>query len=114
MKTYIKMYRLCLVVTLVTLFVACSKDDGDNPIPTELVTNVYAVGEKLNGTSYLPTLWKNGEAQYLNDGSNEGYAYSVAVSGSDVYAVGEDRKSTRLNSSHVKISYAVFCLKKKK
>src|SRR5690606_39614013 len=25
-----------------------------------------------------------------------------------------DRKSTRLNSSHVKISYAVFCLKKKK
>src|SRR5690606_42138905 len=28
-------------------------------------------------------------------------------------AVGRDRKSTRLNSSHVKISYAVFCLKKK-
>src|SRR5690606_28572383 len=27
---------------------------------------------------------------------------------------GTDRKSTRLNSSHVKISYAVFCLKKKK
>src|SRR5690606_42016956 len=26
---------------------------------------------------------------------------------------GGDRKSTRLNSSHVKISYAVFCLKKK-
>src|SRR5437660_4540863 len=27
---------------------------------------------------------------------------------------GPDRKSTRLNSSHVAISYAVFCLKKKK
>src|SRR6266576_4074609 len=27
---------------------------------------------------------------------------------------GRDRKSTRLNSSHVEISYAVFCLKKKK
>src|SRR5690606_41197594 len=27
---------------------------------------------------------------------------------------GKDRKSTRLNSSHVKISYAVFCLKKTK
>src|SRR5690606_29265345 len=26
----------------------------------------------------------------------------------------DDRKSTRLNSSHVKISYAVFCLKKKR
>src|SRR5204862_2517716 len=28
--------------------------------------------------------------------------------------LGRDRKSTRLNSSHVEISYAVFCLKKKK
>src|SRR2546430_1366635 len=29
------------------------------------------------------------------------------------YRIGEDRKSTRLNSSHSQISYAVFCLKKK-
>src|SRR3712207_7174341 len=29
-------------------------------------------------------------------------------------SVGQDRKSTRLNSSHANISYAVFCLKKKK
>src|SRR5690349_22802788 len=29
-------------------------------------------------------------------------------------SIGLDRKSTRLNSSHVEISYAVFCLKKKK
>src|SRR3989442_8102151 len=29
-------------------------------------------------------------------------------------ALERDRKSTRLNSSHVRISYAVFCLKKKK
>src|SRR5207249_7100517 len=32
----------------------------------------------------------------------------------NVLAAGRDRKSTRLNSSHVSISYAVFCLKKKK
>src|SRR5690554_2682144 len=31
-----------------------------------------------------------------------------------VLDTGKDRKSTRLNSSHVRISYAVFCLKKKK
>src|SRR5439155_23874001 len=31
----------------------------------------------------------------------------------DHVLLGEDRKSTRLNSSHVAISYAVFCLKKK-
>src|SRR5688500_19065423 len=29
------------------------------------------------------------------------------------FSFGEDRKSTRLNSSHLVISYAVFCLKKK-
>src|ERR1022692_5068426 len=33
--------------------------------------------------------------------------------GRDLYAI-TDRKSTRLNSSHLVISYAVFCLKKKK
>src|SRR3712207_7129796 len=31
-----------------------------------------------------------------------------------LYILDEDRKSTRLNSSHANISYAVFCLKKKK
>src|SRR5207302_6349987 len=35
-------------------------------------------------------------------------------SGSARQRARRDRKSTRLNSSHVKISYAVFCLKKKK
>src|SRR5215469_14542101 len=34
--------------------------------------------------------------------------------GEEALALAEDRKSTRLNSSHVEISYAVFCLKKKK
>src|SRR2546426_7292786 len=53
-------------------------------------------------------------------------AGSVAVAGTDVTKLSEsqlakwrathigDRKSTRLNSSHLVISYAVFCLKKKK
>src|SRR3712207_7042020 len=34
--------------------------------------------------------------------------------GPDARHTGPDRKSTRLNSSHANISYAVFCLKKKK
>src|SRR5690606_41223021 len=37
----------------------------------------------------------------------------AAASVSSCERSGRDRKSTRLNSSHVKISYAVFCLKKK-
>src|SRR5690606_41814308 len=36
-----------------------------------------------------------------------------AVQDGAAQSVEQDRKSTRLNSSHVKISYAVFCLKKK-
>src|SRR5690606_41062008 len=53
-----------------------------------------------------------------------GHPFEVAVSGHKVSGMAliqqqrtidyQDRKSTRLNSSHVKISYAVFCLKKKK
>src|SRR5690625_3542099 len=38
----------------------------------------------------------------------------LADAGEHVRRCGGDRKSTRLNSSHVAISYAVFCLKKKK
>src|SRR2546430_2943846 len=41
----------------------------------------------------------------------------VLVDGRDIHGLSEeqrDRKSTRLNSSHSQISYAVFCLKKKK
>src|SRR2546427_2840562 len=40
--------------------------------------------------------------------------YFVIVSGTSDTHVRGDRKSTRLNSSHSQISYAVFCLKKKK
>src|SRR5207249_7514812 len=38
----------------------------------------------------------------------------LMVESKNMAALDKDRKSTRLNSSHVSISYAVFCLKKKK
>src|SRR3989454_3735088 len=41
-------------------------------------------------------------------------AMSWELPGGGALAGEEDRKSTRLNSSHLVISYAVFCLKKKK
>src|SRR3712207_8425011 len=43
-----------------------------------------------------------------------GLADGAAVGGEKVRHGWPDRKSTRLNSSHANISYAVFCLKKKK
>src|SRR5690348_17602303 len=45
-------------------------------------------------------------------GVDERWAVGRGVGGRGVGAGGEDRKSTRLNSSHPSISYAVFCLKK--
>src|SRR5258708_13876369 len=47
-----------------------------------------------------------------NEGQHESYAYTE-VDETFQFGAG-DRKSTRLNSSHQIISYAVFCLKKKK
>src|SRR2546430_10194748 len=47
--------------------------------------------------------------QCRHDGISGGPAPEFLFSGSE-----RDRKSTRLNSSHSQISYAVFCLKKKK
>src|SRR2546426_4766587 len=49
-----------------------------------------------------------GEATNLQDGT------IVHVDEGKPARIGADRKSTRLNSSHLVISYAVFCLKKKK
>src|SRR3712207_8574552 len=47
-------------------------------------------------------------------GGADGRGAQVRQLRSRAAAAGRDRKSTRLNSSHANISYAVFCLKKKK
>src|SRR5690606_41311827 len=47
-------------------------------------------------------------------GGDRAQQFDVGTHGEREQARHQDRKSTRLNSSHVKISYAVFCLKKKK
>ena len=57
-------------------------------------------------------------ARYLyrcSDGAPYGYIDEEGGTDAMLYTLdGRDRKSTRLNSSHVATSYAVFCLKKKK
>src|SRR2546426_6694598 len=42
-----------------------------------------------------------------------GASIEVGSATTDEFTAAQDRKSTRLNSSHLVISYAVFCLKKK-
>src|SRR2546426_6146196 len=54
-------------------------------------------------------------SEKLIDGSSHNSGDKiVVVSLGDLASIELDRKSTRLNSSHLVISYAVFCLKKKK
>src|SRR3712207_6920971 len=57
-----------------------------------------------------------GGAQRLDHAVAPGEAAVAALRQGDeaLVGAGADRKSTRLNSSHANISYAVFCLKKKK
>src|SRR5690606_8942452 len=57
-----------------------------------------------NGYKYSEAIIYKTVASDLSDLADVNY---------DIIAFYRDRKSTRLNSSHVKISYAVFCLKKK-
>src|SRR5258705_10050389 len=61
--------------------------------PTSAVTQKQELMRRLRRTKILATL---------------------GPASSDRNVIAEDRKSTRLNSSHLGISYAVFCLKKKK
>src|SRR5690606_39821144 len=50
----------------------------------------------------------------LEDSQVAAHIVDLNVQQVNLHSIQLDRKSTRLNSSHVKISYAVFCLKKKK
>src|SRR5690606_41187016 len=61
------------------------------------------------------TTLKVGDTVIVVVDANTGQREIGAITAMDLPRVTvQDRKSTRLNSSHVKISYAVFCLKKKK
>src|ERR671918_1596985 len=55
-----------------------------------------------------------GVSRIINIAHGSLYMLGIYIAYSIATKVGGDRKSTRLNSSHLVISYAVFCLKKKK
>src|SRR3712207_8774352 len=99
-----KIYHFFLgLLTVGTILTSCGKDNDEpngQPKPsTENNTNKNIV------TSGLPS-----EITLLEFPKVKGDSNNPII----VHKVNEDRKSTRLNSSHANISYAVFCLKKKK
>ncbi len=52
------------------------------------------VGAEYNGTKNVAKLWKNGIATSLSDGTQNSYAFSVFMSGSDVYVAGKEFNGT--------------------
>src|SRR5690625_6307543 len=88
-------------------------DKVDNKIPyarfKEKVDEANALKEKL---AEIEKEQAEAKRKELEEQENYKALYEQAMA--DVEAAKTDRKSTRLNSSHVAISYAVFCLKKKK
>src|SRR5699024_11559327 len=69
-------------------------------LPTRRSSDLLSIGGILSGVDYDPRSPVGGPARVEAEASQD-TRYQI------------DRKSTRLNSSHVSISYAVFCLKKK-
>src|SRR5438445_3061369 len=86
-------------------------------VPRSLISFFFCFNHTATTEIYTlsyTTLFRSSSWSALGSGMGGGapygtYVEALAVSGSDL-----DRKSTRLNSSHANISYAVFCLKKKK
>src|SRR3712207_8054498 len=68
----------------------------------------------LQGKDKAQTLAEYGEEQFMIWRRSYSTPPPPIEPGSQYSQDDEDRKSTRLNSSHANISYAVFCLKKKK
>src|SRR3712207_9430032 len=53
-------------------------------------------------------------SRFVDEGLDRIFAEGAELAAAEAAEKALDRKSTRLNSSHANISYAVFCLKKKK
>src|SRR5690606_41163361 len=91
---------LCTICTLFSTFAfAQLKKDGTRDMR-------YSANKQTYGSTY------SAPVTYSSPSTSVRYQNGY-VKSDGVYVQPQDRKSTRLNSSHVKISYAVFCLKKK-
>src|SRR5690606_26564400 len=87
--------------------VAALNGDVDNFADLKALDGLKIAPEITTDAKVIPTL----VARRLAEGAALADAFRATVASFEG-SVAVDRKSTRLNSSHVKISYAVFCLKK--
>src|SRR5690606_40758042 len=95
--------------TLIDVILGLLKPEKGEIVVDGVVINESNLKAWQESIGYVP------QHIFLTDASvAENIAFGVPRDEIDMEAVRKaaDRKSTRLNSSHVKISYAVFCLKK--
>src|SRR5690554_7658001 len=78
-------------------------------LASDILLPAFDIPEEFQDPKDLEDGGKRGENNYLRHLTYEGAKKRYPEITEEI-----DRKSTRLNSSHVRISYAVFCLKKKK
>src|SRR5256885_4102416 len=115
---------LAIAATLLITFLNYTgiKKAGEFQLIFTLLKVLIILAIVAAGFSYSGGTWANFAGSYA--GAKGGIAGFMAALVAALWAydgwndlnmvAGEDRKSTRLNSSHLVISYAVFCLKKKK
>src|SRR2546429_2593324 len=90
----------------------CSRDWSSDVCSSDLIDGVYSMSGALPPLADLNEVAKQHNAVlYVDDAHGTGV---LGTNGRGTVLDALDRKSTRLNSSHGYISYAVFCLKKKK
>src|SRR5690348_18198239 len=97
-----------------SLFSACGHDGVLRSFPTRRSSDLERQAAVVDAQQV-----QDGGVQVVAEGRALGHPVGPLVAGAEADtpldpAAREDRKSTRLNSSHPSISYAVFCLKKKK
>src|SRR5690625_6372160 len=83
------------------------------PHPGEIIKELYLEPLGLTITEAAAALDVSRKTLSAIINGRAGISPEMAIRLSVAFDTTEDRKSTRLNSSHVAISYAVFCLKKK-
>src|SRR5688572_8783629 len=98
-------------LVLALVFLTLRKTNGvfSYPVDDTFIHMAVAKNQALHGN------WGINPDEWVSTSSSPFFTALLAlcykIAGLNVYT---DRKSTRLNSSHSQISYAVFCLKKKK
>src|SRR5699024_7674878 len=118
------MHERLIYIAIIFLFTSCQSHENDSKNKSSSVEKSgSAVQETDSFESYFKsdsTLMKRDAVDVLAISNGSKTEEILAICNCDknieenTIKIQIDRKSTRLNSSHVSISYAVFCLKKKK